>query len=893
MSGQATTLNNDLPELSRLQLSPNWELLRSAMDHFTQFGPHSLSHPNLCLEILVDLTWKYFYSRRGTGTAVSSQADPVMLFLRNHAASRITNLQRFEATVNARTSQPIHVIPPYSMSEFGDEFLHHFVKEMLYRVYPSKSVLSRLDPGQWQEDSISYTYEDLDPRPMIPPTEIDFEQPDLHIRGPSSQFVNFPDMTWLGGQHDGYSLCLSVSGYMNLRYMSGGSRGDDAALWQAAMTFGLLEAIMEIKIPSTYLLFLRPDGSFVLNSRNVSALVLDWRRRLDTACRHNSIAGGRWVARVERVITDVLDALDDEHDIHTRYASGHLSRAGCSDREVANILCVLATICDAVKGMAMGVIRGLVPITDVQQERLFGTWSHQWTVAVLYRQMMQADGWCPTIFSRIHGGSLCLLAYTRAHQPFIRNVPDEHQHCREDHCAVACIDTATYRTRHVTGSCQCTFIRPPMDHILHSLEHGNIPIIVAEPHRGPVTVRLSSDGPYIAISHVWADGLGSTSEDGLPSCQMDRLIKLVQHLLPDSEGAFWIDSLCVPAERAARKRAIILMAQTYQQAEAVLVIDASIIAQCSVNAPLEENLLRIATSSWMSRVWTLQEGILARRLHFVFFDGVVAVEDLQDRDAFQISAGQRSLSFLLTPGIFANRLVHSDPTDLLGTAMGELAGRTTSKSEDETVAIAVFLGVDPAHLLAYDAGKDRMKALLLEVQGIPKTLLFTNDQKLTEPGFRWAPHSLTSTDRPWPYDVDALCTAEGLLTEFDILSFAPVELLEGGISIYNPPMQTHYRLAGCQGALDGEIQFNAILLIDGLPDKHRSKPCAAVHISVISDSGVLSQSDEESLVICEYRTYLEIENRTDAVAFTTRFGLPIRPSPIAGFLTEEVHVLVT
>ena len=31
---------------------------------------------------------------------------------------------------------------------------------------------------------------------------------------------------------------------------------------------------------------------------------------------------------------------------------------------------------------------------------------------------------------------------------------------------------------------------------------------------------------YIAISHVWADGLGSTEEKGIPTCHLDHMKEL-------------------------------------------------------------------------------------------------------------------------------------------------------------------------------------------------------------------------------------------------------------------------------------------------------------------------------------------------------------------------------
>ena len=89
---------------------------------------------------------------------------------------------------------------------------------------------------------------------------------------------------------------------------------------------------------------------------------------------------------------------------------------------------------------------------------------------------------------------------------------------------------------------------------------------------GELRVLPSDGGSYLAISHVWADGLGSTSEAGLPRCQVERLAALARSLVPES-GAFWIDSLCVPRASDLRKTAIKAMGRTYKDAFAVLVLD--------------------------------------------------------------------------------------------------------------------------------------------------------------------------------------------------------------------------------------------------------------------------------------------------------------------------------
>jgi Heterokaryon incompatibility protein (HET) len=128
----------------------------------------------------------------------------------------------------------------------------------------------------------------------------------------------------------------------------------------------------------------------------------------------------------------------------------------------------------------------------------------------------------------------------------------------------------------------------------------------------------------VAFSHVWADGLGSRTEHGLPACQIRRLSSLASKLVPTS--AFWIDSLCIPGAKEPRAQAIRLMVSTYDEAAAVLVLDSGF-QSCLSDTSTEEKLLRLLTSSWMRRLWTLQ-GALAAQLVFQFQDMPISLGQL-------------------------------------------------------------------------------------------------------------------------------------------------------------------------------------------------------------------------------------------------------------------------
>jgi hypothetical protein len=96
--------------------------------------------------------------------------------------------------------------------------------------------------------------------------------------------------------------------------------------------------------------------------------------------------------------------------------------------------------------------------------------------------------------------------------------------------------------------------------------------------------------------------------------------QFIGQLLP-----FWLDTLCIPDQKKHeqyRKRPITMMKETYERASQVLVLVAEL--EHSPSTPYEGAFLRISTSGWMKHLWTLQKGVLGKRLHTKFSDTILA-----------------------------------------------------------------------------------------------------------------------------------------------------------------------------------------------------------------------------------------------------------------------------
>jgi hypothetical protein len=203
----------------------------------------------------------------------------------------------------------------------------------------------------------------------------------------------------------------------------------------------------------------------------------------------------------------------------------------------------------------------------------------------------------------------------------------DHSSCSTSASIANSVDPATYTAGHREGSCTTRgYAAADLQNVMAILSAGEISVMNFDLSRNPaVTVATASNIPYVAISQVWADGIGNTTEPGLPKCQLQRISSMTGKLM--SEGTFWLDSLCVPELCTMRKKANGLMGETCRKAAKVLVIDSGI-RSCSKNVPLEQKLRRVLTSGWMQRPWTLQKTVLAKELVFEFDGGLVTSMDL-------------------------------------------------------------------------------------------------------------------------------------------------------------------------------------------------------------------------------------------------------------------------
>lgn len=292
------------------------------------------------------------------------------------------------------------------------------------------------------------------------------------------------------------------------------------------------------------------------------------------------------------------------------------------------------------------------------------------------------------------------------------------------------------------------------------LSSGALPllcIILEEDEPSKVIVELTSSGTdtthYVAISHVWVDGLGNAEANSLPNCQLARLGKMLDPFAENGRRPLvWLDTLCCPVDHGAKKLALLQMRRTYAKAHKTLILDSTLYNYDSQGLSAAELQARFLTCGWMRRLWTLQESALASDPWVQFKDGPLSLTPMFDRLK---KLHDENLNYRrLVQGMWLDSkpltLSHyHSPTGapelwLLDRA---LSHRNTTVALDEALCIATLMDLDVSQILPLFNEDERMCKvwdLLASANNgsLPRKMIFLDGDKLDRCGYRWAPATL-------------------------------------------------------------------------------------------------------------------------------------------------------
>ncbi|GJJ11313.1 hypothetical protein Clacol_005545 [Clathrus columnatus] len=403
--------------------------------------------------------------------------------------------------------------------------------------------------------------------------------------------------------------------------------------------------------------------------------------------------------------------------------------------------------------------------------------------------------------------------YVGALQGLSKNELQRHSDCTDIRCVEKPVDEDTYVLKHAITDCSCQPVPVPEQDLLEAIERGDTPVLFYlkgddGEHRLEVrgyNTAMGTDLPYIAISHVWSDGMGNPKQNALPGCLLERIQKMVDNVDFRGQGSgpynghvgFWMDTLCIPVDPKhddQRKSTIIKMRQIYQESFAVLVLESEL-QTVSSTAPIIERCIPLYLTKWIRRLWTYQEGGLPGWLNIQFCDNSLALHKVYAEVGVDPFVPERRLEnmtlhmerqlagqfisdvqgqFGLLQGALLNWMNENRMDEMRWAAflpmISSFSSRMTTRQSDESLCLASVLVLDTTPLVRVKGSDelkskdkeirrradrelaDRRMAVLYRLIGrFMDSIIFTKYPRLPLEGFRWGPRTYLG-ELLWFYD---------------------------------------------------------------------------------------------------------------------------------------------
>lgn len=236
--------------------------------------------------------------------------------------------------------------------------------------------------------------------------------------------------------------------------------------------------------------------------------------------------------------------------------------------------------------------------------------------------------------------------------------------------------------------------------------------------------------PYMAISHLWADGTGSGNGKAGTSNECLWNYFCVKARSLGCKGIWW-DTISVPKEKGLRARVLTKMHENYKEAKVTLVHDLYL-TNFEYTDPASA-CFAIMMSGWFERGWTALELAMSKKVKFIFKNETI--KDLVDdilSNRKELSSCEmifRSIIQDLTSGVRRGHVT-------LGTFLNALGPRYCSWPADKLVITAIMTNVD---ISQQGSQQELSKAIIRKSQFITTTQLLHGEVTMADPGWSWCP----------------------------------------------------------------------------------------------------------------------------------------------------------
>ncbi|KAK5725775.1 hypothetical protein LTR15_003965 [Elasticomyces elasticus] len=392
------------------------------------------------------------------------------------------------------------------------------------------------------------------------------------------------------------------------------------------------------------------------------------------------------------------------------------------------------------------------------------------SLTVLWKLMLD-EGWCihhlRQLFateSAIALTQLCSLDRSHSRRA-------AHTHClSSETCVGDNVAMEGFTGHHTSAGCECDHVPAPENAMLDMLESGHVPLLCVQRINRRFRLSYTRMRPqlnFVAISHLWADGLGNTEAHAIPNCQLERILEyatsiervrrkrsnwppqfmrrpLANCIMHESTQVFlWLDVYCVPLTRNGNLAGLKLQAMgqmpfVYNSASSVLILDKELEANDpDIGKDLE---LWLRVSAYYRRYWTPQEAALAglSGLYAVCGERIVRVARSVEVHIPRYSGSDVKGSELIRVIFYAlleRTLDQSDPRSYRSLRLVEvwnsLLGKTSTKRGELHAILANLLDISATTVLSLSP-TDRIKAILHNYQRLPLDMIFSASSRVSE-----------------------------------------------------------------------------------------------------------------------------------------------------------------
>jgi hypothetical protein len=557
-----------------------------------------------------------------------------------------------------------------------------------------------------------------------------------------------------------------------------GPSGCVAAFLQAWLFFGLLAEVLgpgaQLNLGDFYVQ--DGHGSWWITTEDLPRYLHEWKARIL----------GTGTESYGNLVQAQL-ALDQARSLVSKYCSvnGDDSQVWELDPMIALSFLVLGETLSHAKSTIIESAHFEIP-------GWLSTSRHGWGYGKAVLQQMKDDKWCPRSIHILQGllqkNAIGLLYAMRLSHPKALGL--DHYKCNTRDCRAR--ERASYPTRNHSSEegCSCKQVGPNLQTLTQHIQNGKLVVLEYIQHESKLeVVPYEENMRYVILSHVWADGFGNSEGNTLAVCQLRNFVEVFERLSRadralQARGSlsqlqtpiyFWIDTLAIPignAHQNERRKAIQNMHKMYTLATYTIVLDAGLMTQVR-GSNYAETAMKITTCYWITRLWTLQEAYLSKRLLFNFADALVDMDVLEPMYKVDlvspISLVARSYHLALL-GRERDRMLRGRETgerDEVGPPLNStfltslwnaLQWRATAHAQHETLALAILLGINTepfddamisvtSDFQQVQSRLDQKMQMLLSMiaqvseYAIPAELVFLPGPKLSTPGFRWAPRT--------------------------------------------------------------------------------------------------------------------------------------------------------